>query len=263
MSRLLEPWSTPHQICDDLESFFWVLLYQIIRGRDEKKQFRKAMVKVFDQFESVRGNRSKGGDGKLSVFDSKGGALPTRVILGLTFGTPCSDIVDELRALFTDFYRFVDYDKGPNPKVEAMYEERREKDLLVQEARKKLQSSDTFLAILDKYLNSPWDVNDDGSLEPSDPLPDPSASRNRRKRPAPDSDDEKLNFNDRRRGVMPPRSNDSGNPRNNLRPRNSLSTQASSSANAVFSLPSRMQVSTDSPASDSPRPSDEGSSSKS
>ncbi|KAI0294370.1 hypothetical protein BC826DRAFT_865491, partial [Russula brevipes] len=31
VARLLDPWSSPHQVSDDLESFFWVLLYQIVR----------------------------------------------------------------------------------------------------------------------------------------------------------------------------------------------------------------------------------------
>ena len=56
VARLLDPWSTPHQISDDLESFFWVLLYQVVRGRDETKAYRRDMAYVFDQYESVKGN---------------------------------------------------------------------------------------------------------------------------------------------------------------------------------------------------------------
>src|SRR5580693_197572 len=152
VARLLDPRSTPHQISDDLESFFWVLLYQIIRGRDEKKEFRQAMVDVFDQYESVKRNRSRGGKGKLNVLG--GTELKRQVIMGLTYKTPCSAIIEELRALFNDFYLHVSYWKPPQPEVQAMYAKMMEDDPQVQKARKKLQSSETFLAILEKHLNS-------------------------------------------------------------------------------------------------------------
>src|SRR6266850_3915382 len=254
VARLLDPRSTPHQISDDLESFFWVLLYQIVRGRDEKKEFRQAMVDLFDQYESVKRNRSRGGKGKLNVLGGK--VLSSRTIMGLTFKTPCSAMIEDLRALFNDFYLFVDYWEGPRPEVDAMYEEMREENPRVQEARKKLQSSDAFLAILEKYLGSGWDVNNDGSLDTSDPLRDHSASRNRRKRPASDSDDGS-NFHQHRRNRMPPKSIEK-------RSRNGLSSQTHSSHgdDRLFSVPSRMEISSGSAPTDSPRPSDEGSSAK-
>src|SRR5579863_377760 len=253
VARLLDPWSTPHQISDDLESFFWVLLYQIVRGRDRKKQFRQAMEYVFDQYESVKGNRSRGGRGKLSTL--KGTDLPTQVIMGLTFRTPCCAMIEELRSLFNNSYLYVTYEKAPEPEVAAMYAKMMEEDPKVEEARKNLQSSDAFLAILERHLNPAWDINDDGSVDPSDPLQDPSASRNRRKRPASDSD-EGLNFHQRRRGLMPPRSTE--------RPRSGLSSQTPSSRGSdwLFSGPSRTEILSGSAPSDSPRPSDEGLSAK-
>src|SRR6266850_5813948 len=254
VARLLDPRSTPHQISDDLESFFWVLLYQIVRGRDEKKEFRQAMVDVFDQYESVKRNRSRGGKGKLNVLG--GTELKRQVIMGLTYKTPCSAMTEELRALFNDFYLHVSYRKSPQPEVEAMYAKMMEEDPQVQRARKKLQSSETFLAILERHLNSGWDVNDDGSLDRSDPLRDHSASRNRRKRPASDSDDGS-NFHQHRRNRMPPKSIEK-------RSRNELSSQTHSSHgdDRLFSVPSRMEISSGSAPTDSPRPSDEGSSAK-
>lgn len=184
VARLLDPWSTPHQISDDLESFFWVLLYQIVQGRDREKMFRQEMADVFDQYESKKHNRSRGGKGKLNVLG--GTALSFGVIMGPTFGTPCSAMTEELRALFKDFYIHVAYQKLSHPEVNAMLAKLVEEDPRVQKARKKLQSSDAVLAILERHLNSGWDVNDDGSLNTSDPLRDHSASRNRRKRPASD-----------------------------------------------------------------------------
>jgi hypothetical protein len=199
----------------------------------------------------MKGNRSRGGRGKLHVF--KGTELPTRVILGLTFKTPCSALIDELRALFNDFYLHISYRKSSEPEVEEMYAQMMEEDPQVQEAHKKLQSSDAFLAILERHLHSRWDDNDDGSVDPSDPLQDHSASRNRRKRPATDSDDEALNFHQKRRGRMPPKSIQ--------RSRTGLTSQSSSShgADRLFSVASRVEISSGSLTSDSPRPSDEGS----
>jgi hypothetical protein len=209
------------------------------------------MVNVFDQYESMKGNRSRGGRGKLHVF--KDTELPNQVIMGLTFKTPCSALIDELRALFNDFYLHVSYEKPLEPEVEEMYAQRRKEDPRVQEAHKKLQSSDEFLAILGRHLNSIWEVSNDGCVNPSDPLKDLSASRNRRKRPATDSDDEALNFHQKRRGRMPPKSIE--------RSRTGLNSQSSSShgADRLFSVASRMGMSSGSLMSDSPRPSDEGS----
>jgi len=212
------------------------------------------MVDVFDQYESVKRNRSRGGKGKLNVL--RDAVLSTRTIMGLTFKTPCSAMIEDLRALFNNFYLFVDYREGLQPEVDAMYEEMREENPRVQEARKKVQSSEAFLAILRTHLSSGWDVNDDESLDTSDPLRDHSASRNRRKRPASDSDDG-LNFHQNRRNRMPPKSIEK-------RSRNGLSSQTHSSHgdDRLFSVPSRMEISSGSAPTDSPRPSDEGSSAK-
>ena len=129
--------------------------------------------------------------GKLSAL--KGIQLSTGNIMGLTFETPCFAIIEELCVLFDDSYCFVDHIKGLEPKSLEIYAKMREEDPKVQEARKKLQSSDAFLAILENHLKSGWDINDDGSFDLSNPLLDPSASRNCRKRPTSDSD-EGLNF---------------------------------------------------------------------
>ena len=215
------------------------------------------MAAVFDQYEPVKRNRSKGGQGKLDVLIG-GTELKPQVIMGLTFGTPCSAMIEELRALFNDFYLHVSYRKSPHPEVAAMYARMMEEDPQVQKACKKLQSSDAFLGILAKYLNSGWDVDDDGSLDTSDPLRDHSASRNRRKRPASDSDDGP-NFHKNRRGRMPPKSIEK-------RSRKGLSSQTASSSGGdrLFSVPSRMEISSGSAPTDSPRPNDdsEGSSAK-
>ena len=49
-------------------------------------------------------------------------------------------------------------------------------------------------------------MDDDGSLHKTVLRPDSAASRNRRKRKAEDINEEKMTFNQRRRGPLPPRS---------------------------------------------------------
>jgi len=210
------------------------------------------MADVFDQYESKKVGRSRGGKGKLAVLG--GIELPTPIILGLTFRTPCSAIIEELRVLFHDFYRFVSYRTSPEPEVVEMYQKLRETDPRVQEARSKLQSSDAFLAILEKHLNTAWDVDDDGSLDLSEPPLDSSASRNRRKREAGDSNDGGRNIHVRRRGLMPTRSRE--------RSRDELSSQTSSSRDELFSIHSRMHMSSSILPSGTPRTSDDISSPK-
>ena len=210
------------------------------------------MADVFDQYESKAVGCSRGGKGKLAVLG--GTELPTPIILGLTFRTPCSAIIEELRALFHDFYHHVFYLTTPQQEVIEIYQKLRETDPLVQDARDKLQSSDAFLAILEKHLNSAWDVDDDGSLDRSEPLLDSSASRNRRKREAGDSADEGQNMHLRRRGLMPPRSRE--------RSRDELSSQTSSNRDELFSTHSRMHISGTILPSGTPRTSDDDSSAK-
>ena len=187
------------------------------------------MVDVFDQSESKKVGHSRGGKGKLAVLG--GAALSTPIVMSLAFRTPCSLIIEELRTLFHDFYLFVFYETGLEPKVVETYKTSRETDPRVQVARNKLQSSDEFLAILEKHLNSAWDVDEDGSLDPSEPLLDSSASRNR-KREAGDSANDGQNIHVRCRGLIPPRSRE--------RSRDELSSQTSSNRDELFSVQSRM-----------------------
>jgi hypothetical protein len=213
---------------------------------------RETMVDVFDHHESKTVGRSRGGKGKLAVLE--GSELSTQIVMSLAFKTPCFSIIEELRALFRDFYLFVSYQTGLEPEVVEMYEKMRETDSRIQEARSKLRSSDTFLAILEKHLNSAWDVDDDGSLDLSEPLLDSSACRNRRKREAGDSNDDGWNIHVRREGLMPPRSRETS--------RDELSSQTSSNNDELFSIHSRMHISSSIRPSGTPRTSDDGSSPK-
>ncbi|KAI0294369.1 hypothetical protein BC826DRAFT_1011940, partial [Russula brevipes] len=210
------------------------------------------MADVFDQCESEKVGRSRGGRGKLAVLG--GTEFPTQVILSLTFKTPCPAIIEELRALFNDLYRFVTYEVGLEPEVVEMYEKLRQEDPRVQQARCRLQNADAFLAILEKHLKSDWGVNNDGSLDLSEPVPDPSASRNRRKRTAADSEEDEKTFHVKRRELMPPKSKE--------RPRDDLSSQTSSACDRLFSITLAMHSSNGLLPSSSLGPSNDGRSAK-
>jgi hypothetical protein len=120
--------------------------------------------------------------------------------------TPCGKIIEDLRALFRDFYHY-SVDVAPNlsavPEPDgsstgaALY-------LRGQEATEKLSSSKWILEMIDAQLSFKWDVDDDGSLHKTMLRPDSAASRDRRKRKAVDSNEEKMTDNKRRRGRLPP-----------------------------------------------------------
>jgi hypothetical protein len=206
---------------------------------------------VFDQYESKKAGLTRGGKGKLAVL--RGIEMSTPFILSLV-DTPCSSIIEELRILFRDFYHLITYDALPL-RIAKNYAEQRQRDPLVCVARDKVRSSDDFLAIINKYLESEWDVNDDGSMDLSEPLPDLSGSRNRRKRAARDSFDAEENSHVRRKGFMPPESQE--------RSRNELSSQTSSNHDRLFSVTSPIHSSSGGAhPSGSLKPSHDGSSMK-
>jgi hypothetical protein len=64
----LDPWSWPHRVSDDLESFFWVLLYQVCRYRSRWTDALKGVVRtVFDSHVTDSSNGvTTGGLWKLS-----------------------------------------------------------------------------------------------------------------------------------------------------------------------------------------------------
>ncbi|KAH9978750.1 hypothetical protein BGW80DRAFT_693002 [Lactifluus volemus] len=115
--------------------------------------------------------------------------------------TPCKDIIKDMGSLFRGFYLHV------NDESTSLQATRKEQDPRVESVHeRKLQTSDTLLAILDKHLQSEWDINN-GSLDLSEPHTDVSGSRSRRKRKVEDSPDgSEQNIHLRRIGRMPPRS---------------------------------------------------------
>lgn len=203
IARLVEPRFRPHELSDDLESFFWVLLYQIAKCRNAHNiNLSNDMQEVFDQHTDLDPDGIiRGGSGKIICLG--GYYLGSIDVEGLV-STPCKDIIEELRSLFRDLYLHVPSRPVMNSQVQSRIETRRELDPRVKDAREKLCSSAWVLAVINGHLASRWDV-DDGSLYKTRIRPVPSASRKRQKRKAADSDDG-VAFNQRRKGRLPPSS---------------------------------------------------------
>ena len=182
-----------------------MLLYQVVKCRNSKRlSLERQMRNVFDQHTEVDHNGIvTGGEGKL--FCLRDGALNPFVVHDLV-DTPCKDIIEELRTLLHDLYRHIPPDAIRNPATLLILEAKRKQDPRVQEATKNLGSSEWILEMINRYLSSKWDVDDDGSLYKAVLRPDSTASRDRRKRKAEDSNEEKTTYNVRRRGRLPLRS---------------------------------------------------------
>jgi hypothetical protein len=205
ISRLLDPSTRPHEVLDDLESFFWVLLYQVVKCRNSKGLgLEEQMRNVFDQHTEMDHNGIvTGGKGKL--FCLRDGELNLSVVYNLV-KTPCRDIIEDLRTLFHDFYLHIPAHETRDSDALLVYDAKRKRDPRVQEATKNLSSSEWVLEMINRYLSSEWDVDDDGSLHKTVLRPDSAASRNRRKRKAKDSNEEKMTNTQRCRGRLPLRS---------------------------------------------------------
>ena len=182
-----------------------MLLYQVVKCRNSKRlSLERQMRNVFDQHTEMDHNGIiTGGEGKL--FCLRDGGLNLSVVYELVT-SPCRDIIEDLRALFHDFYLHIPANATRNPDALLVYESKRKRDLRVQEAAKNLSSSEWILEMINRYLSSKWDVDDDGSLYKAVLRPDSAASRDRRKRKAEDSNEEKTTYTVRRRGRLPLRS---------------------------------------------------------
>jgi len=153
-----------------------------------------SMKHVFDwHSEPDKAGFVMGGDGKLTCV---GGSKFSTSIIETLVETPCCAIIEEMRSVLHDLYLYMEA-------VDIIaciqrISEKRKNDSRVEHAREKLQTSDVFLAIMEKYLTSEWDIDDDGSIDLTEPQRDPATSRKRRKRKADDSGDEEENWHVRR-----------------------------------------------------------------
>jgi hypothetical protein len=190
-----------------------VLLYQVVKCRNSKGLgLEEQMRDVFDQHTEMNHNGIvTGGRGKILCLLER--QLDETIIRKLV-KTPCKKIIEELRAVFRDFYVFakvapnrsedIDSDGSSADEDERQQYVRVQKTTQVQEATKKLCSSEWILEMISSYLSSKWDVDDDGSLRKTVLRPDSAASRDRRKRKAGDRNEENMTFNKRRKGRLPP-----------------------------------------------------------
>jgi hypothetical protein len=185
-------------VSDDLESFFWVLLYLVVKCRNiTSEDFSGNMKDVFDQHTDMgRNGNVTGGKGKLLCLHNE--ELDKTTIRTLV-KTPCRKIIEKLRYIFRDVNHSVE-EADDSDSDDLVFETKR------QEATEKLNSSEWILEMINEHLSSEWDVDDDGSLHKTVLRPDSAASRNRRKRKVEDSDEEKMPFTQRRKGRLPPRS---------------------------------------------------------
>ena len=195
-----DPSSRPHEVSDDLESFFWVLLYLVAKCRNVRAMdLVEEMQEVFDQHKNMdRPGMVTGGKGKLACL--RGTSLDQARLDDLV-QTPCKDIIEEFRMLFRDFYVHVPMATDSSLKTKLTYEAKREQDPLFKIAREKIFSSRWILDMMDGHLARDWNVDDDSSLHMTVLHPDSVASRNPLKRKASDSrDDEDEDSNQRRNG---------------------------------------------------------------
>ncbi|KAI9437383.1 hypothetical protein F5148DRAFT_1294246 [Russula earlei] len=200
---LLHPHARSHQISDDIESFYWVLIYIVMKCRHSAIEGQSQdMQRVFDGYRDVdEDGVIRGSDGKLSF-------LHKLMLHPDTFGfvpEPCRQIIEELRTLLKTFYDDIN-PKSIMPEPQAERNVRTE----VKDAHEKLCSSEWVLNLITRNLESKNWSDDDGSLSKNIVGHDPTFSRGCRKRKAKDDDSpvEKemgLSFNKKRRGRYPPK----------------------------------------------------------
>ena len=161
------------------------------------------MREVFDHHEEMNcSGLVTGGLGKLGCV--RDWYLDKSMVRALV-RTPCKGIIEDFRALFLAFYLHLS--KVPHVDLEEQLEEEAkcDQDPQVRDARDKLSSSRWVLDMINGHLACQWDVDDDGSLHTTGLHPDSVASRDLLKRKAQDSpDDQNANFNQRRKGRLPP-----------------------------------------------------------
>ncbi|TFY79822.1 hypothetical protein EWM64_g4184 [Hericium alpestre] len=153
MSRAsLEKSDKPQELSDDLEAFFHVLLYHVLRYRTASKQLRLLqgrMQEIFD--ESVQDEKGffHGGGGKLHFF--RMGFFDAEDIAAI-LPAPLAGLIEELRDIFNVFYWPKTRRAGPSPEAREA-------------AREKLRSSAYSLALFKAHLNLDGWLHDDPAVD--------------------------------------------------------------------------------------------------
>ncbi|KAI0273338.1 hypothetical protein BC834DRAFT_203931 [Gloeopeniophorella convolvens] len=243
---LMDPLHKSHELLDDLESFFWVLLYQIVRFRaseDMRVNLLDSVKEVFDQYKvkhdyTTRKNIVTGGVGKLSCL---AGLQLVRLAVSRLVQTPCKDVIEDMRRLFASVHLHITRDSYVDQEERLDTESIRASDPVVQQALKDVQSSEALLAIMDRHLARPWDVTDDGSLDLKLVRPTPSLSKNIKikRKGVPEVDSKESDPKKRRKGPkVPPGSTSSTS--DVFSSQVSLASRGNSSR--LFSVPSGSQT---------------------
>ena len=180
-----------------------MLLYEIIRYRDCESLYPEQSI--HEVFGRPAGYFDSPGEGKLKcIFNLRISSLIVEILVK----TPCRGIIEEMRSLFRGLYTDFDMDFLEQSSDEE--DTGRGPPAIVNKARKKLRTSDAFLAILENHLQSEWDIDDDGSLDRPELQPDGSTSRRHLKRKTEDrSDSSEENIHVRRIGRYPPSTEES------------------------------------------------------
>ena len=203
IGRLGKPRARPHALSDDLESFFWVLLYEVICYRDCESLYSEQNIQQV--FGRPSGYFDSPEMGKLNcIFNLRLSSLFVEILVK----TPCRNIIEEMRSLFCGLYTAFEMDFPEQSSDEE--DTGRGPPAILSKTRKKLRTSDAFLAILENHLRSDWDIDDDGSLDRPELQPDGSSSRRLLKRKTDDrSDSSEENIHVRRIGRYPPSTEES------------------------------------------------------
>ncbi|KAH9961812.1 hypothetical protein BC827DRAFT_1267471 [Russula dissimulans] len=174
-ARLIDPITRRHNLADDLESFLWVLLYQVTKHRNTAcMDLSSEMWNIFNSHTTTnRDGDPRGGVGKLCFL--RGLELHPEVVK-LFVKTPCRNIIEELRDLFHDLYLNV----GLRPPYPIPVSGTSEHDPLADSgaestqdprtkaASERLSSSEWVLNMVNGHLASKWVIDDDRGLDPSE-----------------------------------------------------------------------------------------------
>ncbi|KAI9512276.1 hypothetical protein F5148DRAFT_1146163 [Russula earlei] len=192
------PATQSHGLPDDLESFYWVLLYMVMKYQHPKfKDISQDMQDVFDGYRYTGHNHVAQGDkGKLLFLDTR--VLSPTFIKQKIRSLPCREIIEGLRTIFQDLYH------GSNVHLELCKLQEEEPDEKTLEACKKLSSSEWVLTLIEGRLKSNKWPNADGSLYKSFLGHDPMRSSCKHKAQDSTAAKEHEMSNKMHRGLFPP-----------------------------------------------------------
>ncbi|KAI0064454.1 hypothetical protein BV25DRAFT_1800059 [Artomyces pyxidatus] len=165
-ARLKDPQARRHELPDDLESFLWVLTYDLFRHRPILPSTIELNVKeIFHQQSMCSDGLARGGDGKILFLL---GVKLSRRAIEAHYPPPCAALIQDLRSLFLPLYA--------------------EDDAEAHQIRLSLQSSTKVIEIFCARLSEDGWPSDDGCTQTVF-YKVPNDTGKRRRRVDSDSDD--------------------------------------------------------------------------